>query len=202
VVGNEVLVIGDSVFGATHQATAYLEDLARAAGALAAGERYRDNSSSQNCALALGGNGIMAQYAAAAADSPVKVVIMDGGGADVLTGSCPTVTADCPLVVNASAAAQDLLARMAADGVQDVVYVFYPNPATSDLQAVMDVLRPLIQADCAASAVPCFWLDLRPVYEGNYDLYRQPDGTTPTAAGSQAVAAAIWSILQANCVAQ
>jgi hypothetical protein len=197
-----MLVIGDILFGATHQATAYLEDLARAAGALPAGERYRDNSSPQNCALAYGGNGILTQYAAAAADSPVKVVIMDGGGADVLDGSCPTATPDCPLVVNASAAAQDLLARMAADGVQNVVYVFYANPATSDLQAVMDVLRPLIQADCAASAVPCHWLDLRPLYEGNYALYRQPDGITPTAAGSQAVAVAIWSVLQANCIAQ
>jgi hypothetical protein len=202
VAGNEVLVIGDRLFAATHQATAYLEDLARTAGALAAGERYRDNSSSQKCALAYGGNDLLAQYTAAAADSPVKVVVMDGGGADVLDGSCPTATPDCPLVVNASAAAQDLLARMAADGVEDVVYVFYPDQAASDRQAVMDVLRPLIQADCAASAVPCYWLDLRPVYEGNYALYREPDGITPTAAGSQAVAAAIWSVLQANCIAQ
>jgi len=39
---NEVLIVGDSFFATSHHITAYLEDLARNAGTIATGERYRD----------------------------------------------------------------------------------------------------------------------------------------------------------------
>ena len=55
---NQVLIIGDSFFATTHQITAYLENLARDAGAVSVGERYRDRSSLLSNALALSGNGI------------------------------------------------------------------------------------------------------------------------------------------------
>lgn len=199
---NQVVVLGDSFFGATHQITAYLEDRARTASALAVGERYRDLSSILNNALALGGNGIASQYAEAAAEAPVEVVIMNGGGADILAGSCATLTSDCQVLVDASVAAEDLLSQMATDGVAHVVYAFYPDPVDPDLMAEMDALRPLIEAVCQASPAPCHWLDLRPTFAGRYEEYVQPDGRNPTAAGAEASAAAIWATMQANCIAQ
>ena len=68
---------------------------------------------------------------------------MTGGGTDILAGSCDTPTPDCPVIVNASMAAEALLSQMATDGVAHVVYAFYPDPVDVDLRAKMDALRPL-----------------------------------------------------------
>jgi hypothetical protein len=199
---NQVLLIGDRFFAMTHQITAYLEEAARAAGALSAGERYRDNSSPFQNTLSLGGNGIAGQYAAAAAEAAVKVVIMNGGGADAFLASCAVPGPDCTWARDASAAAEELFARMAADGVEHVVYAFYADPVDLELRARMDELRPLIQAVCGASPVPCHWVDLRATFAGRYDEYITADGMTPTAPGAQASAAAIWQTLEAACIAQ
>jgi hypothetical protein len=200
---NQVLLIGDSFFAATHQITAYLEDLARNAGALAIGERYRDDS--RLTANTLANGGIADEYASAIAESEVKAVIMSGGGADVLVGSCDTVDANCPTIAAAASAARALLAQMASDGVGDVVYVFYPDPVkdtTPNLRAKVDALRPLIQNACESAAVRCQFLDLRPTFAAHYDEYIQADGMNPTQAGSQATAQAIWAVMQSKCIAQ
>jgi hypothetical protein len=68
-------------------------------------------------------------------------------------------------------------------------------------RAEMDLLRPLIQDVCASSVLPCHWVDLRPTFTGHYGEYIQFDGMYPTSAGSQA-AAAVWAIMQRDCVAQ
>lgn len=133
-------MIGDSVFGATHQITAYLEDLARAAGNLAVGERYRDLSSVTSNTLAFGERGIASQYSAAIAEAPVAVVIMNGGGTDTLHGSCGEPVSECPLLADAAQAAADLFAQMANDGVAQVFYAFYPDYADAGLREKVDVL--------------------------------------------------------------
>jgi len=200
---NQLLLIGDSFFAASHQITAYLEGFARDAGVLPTGARYRD--SSRLTANALGSGGITEQYTSALAEAEVKVVIMNGGGADVLVGSCDTVDASCPTIAGAAAAARDLLARMATDGIVDVVYVFYPDPVkdtTPNLRAKVDALRPLIESACEGSAVRCHFLDLRPTFQGHYADYVQADGMNPTDEGSRASAQAIWTLMQSACVAQ
>lgn len=198
---NQVLVIGDSFFGATHQITAYLEDFARSAGALSIGERYRDNS--RLVANSLSSGGIADEYARAQAEADVKTVIMSGGGADVLVGSCDTLDADCPMIAAAGAAARDLLAKMASDGVLDAIYVFYPDPTKdANLRAKVDALRPVIENACETSAVRCHFLDLRPTFATHYDEYVLNDGMNPTEAGSQATALAIWNVMQRECIAQ
>lgn len=202
VAANQVLVIGDSFFASNHQITAYLENLARDAGVLSAGERYRDNSRLAANGLALGGNGIGDQYTAGVAEAEVDVVIMNGGGADTLLGSCDTPDANCPILTAAASAAKDLLARMAQDGVQHVVYAYYPDPVDPTVRAKVDALRPLIQSACSNSPVPCHWLDLRNVFADHYGEYIQSDGLNPTATGSQASAVAIWTVLRDNCIAQ
>ena len=201
VAANELLVIGDSFFASSHQTTAYLEGLARSAGTLAAGERYRDNSRLTANALASGGNGILDEYQAGVTEAKVKVVLMNGGGADVLASMC-AANASCPALEAAAAGARDLFARMATDGVQHVIYAFYPDPVDSGVRAQMDTLRPLAQSACAASPVPCTWLDLRPTFAGHYSEYIQADGLNPTAAGSQASAQAILELMREQCIAQ
>lgn len=197
---NEVVVLGDIFFALNHRVTAFLEDLAREAGAISLGERYRDYSSVASNTLALGGTGIADQYTTAAAESPVKTVVMTGGGADVLIGSCDTVAADCPLLVDAAEAARSLLQRMADDGVEHVVYAFYPDPTDPVLRAEIRALRPLLESACQASSVPCEWVDLRTNFVGNESTYLDATGTTPTPAGAQTAARAIWGALRGQCV--
>lgn len=198
---NQVVLLGDSFFAATHQAAAYLESFARNAGALPPGERYRDNSTLTSNSLALSGDGIAEQYARAVTEAPVRVVIMNGGGADVLLGSCNASDASCAVLDAAANALKDLFPRMASDGVQHVVYAFYPDPADATLRARMNTLRPLIQSACASAPLPCHFIDLRPVFAGHAE-YVQGDGLNPTDAGSQAMAASIWQTMKDNCIAQ
>lgn len=204
IVANQVLLIGDSFFALSHQIAAYLEDHARNAGAIGAGERYRDSSRLVGNALAFNGNGIADQYTSAHEDdADIRVVIMNGGGADALVDACDVPVAECPLLVDAADAAAELLSRMAADGVTQVVYVYYPDPQRADVLERIDALRPLIQEACQSSPVPCRFLDLRPVFEGRYAEYIIPgDGLNPTAQGSQATAGAIWAAMQELCIAQ
>lgn len=196
ITANEVLLIGDSFFAANRQLPRDLAQLA----ALGTDESYRDASRLANNALALMGNGIAEQYTAAATEAQPKVVIMTGGGADVLLGTCEPNDAQCPLLAEAADAARALLSRMAQDGVEHVVYAFYPDPLDATVRERMDGLRPLIQLTCNESPVPCHWLDLRPAFAGHYDEYIQADGLNPTAAGSRVAAEQIWALLRSACI--
>jgi len=199
---NQVLIIGDSFFATTHQITAYLESLGRDAGAVKAGERYRDRSNLLSNALALGGDGIADQYTNGASEAAVKVVIMNGGGADALLGSCDDANASCAVVAAAAAAAQTLFTQMATDDVEHVVYAFYPDPGDVNVRARVDALRPLIQSACDNAPLPCHWLDLRSVFAGHYAEFLQDDQLNPNDAGSRASAEAIWAVMEQYCVAQ
>lgn len=202
---NEVLIIGDSFFATSHQITAYLENLARTAGVLDVGDRYRDQSRLTMNALALNGEGIRSQYETASAETPARVVIMNGGGADILLGSCESTDQDCPLIKNAAAALSELLADMATDSVDAVIFLGYPLPQPPQPEGVgerLEVLRPLLENACQTADLPCTWIDLRPVFADHYDEYIQGDGLNPTAAGAEQSAAAIWETMQQLCIAQ
>jgi hypothetical protein len=197
---NQVLVIGDSFFGISHQVTAYLEQHARDSGVLAVGERYRDNSSTTDNALAMGGNGIANQYARGIAEADVDVVVMDGGGTDLLLASCAIPAGECPALSDAAAGAETLLAQMAANGVSHVVYAFYPDAVDATMREKMDALRLLIEPVCANSPTPCHWVDLRGPLAAPGTL--SEDGLLPTPAGSAATAAVIWDVMARECIAQ
>jgi len=201
VAGGEVVVLGDSFLAESRRVTADLESLARAAGALAAEERYRDYSSTLITPFG-GVADLTSQYASARAEGAARIVIMNAGGPDALL-SCPEPpTEACPALANAVAGAGALWSQMAEDGVEAVVDFFYPDPDDASLRAKFDVLRPLLEATCESSAVPCAWLDLRPSFEGRQGEYLMPGGIIPTAAGSTAAAAAIWSLMQRRCLGQ
>lgn len=197
---NDVLLIGDSFFAQSHQITAYLEALARSAGVLEEGERYRDGS--RTVANALLGGGIGQQYLTALDDGPVRVVIMNGGGADALLTMCEAPYEDCTSLTDVAPAAESLLAEMAANGVEDVVYAFYPESRDPVATERVDFLRPRLESVCQNAPLDCHWLDLRLTFDNFMDEYIGPDGLFPTAAGSEASAAAIWQVMQDNCIAQ
>jgi len=202
VLGDELVVLGDVFLAQTRDITAELELLAREAGALGSAETYRDFSAAAQSTLSMPNSFILDQYATAQAESPVKVVIMNGGGTDLLIRSCePTPTPDCPLMVEAVQGANQVLAQMATDGVKDVVWLFYPDPMDAELLAELDVLRPLLEQACAQSPVSCHWVDLGPTFDGHYSEYMQTDFVT-TSQGAQAAASTIWSTLQRECIAQ
>lgn len=194
------VVLGDSFFATS----------VPFADALDGRERYDDRARLTLNALALGGRGIEDQYVGAREARPVDLIVMTGGGADVLLGSCPTpefppedgspaVDASCPVIAEAVVAARDLLMRFGQEGVTRVLFVFYPDPLVPAVRERVDVLRPLVEEVCGASDL-CHFIDLRPVFEGRYDVYIQEDGLNPTEAGSRAVAEAVGEALDELCV--
>lgn len=199
--GNEVIILGDSFFAMSHEVTAHLEALARGAGVLSDVERYRDYSNLTENSLA-SESGILAQYYLARDDAPVSVVIMNGGGADLLIGTCDPVDAECPAILDAATALGEVFAEMAIDGVDEVVFVSYPDPQIPELLEKMEVLRPLLEEQCASSEVPCSFLELQPVFSGKEDEYIAEDGLNPTSEGAQAAAGAIWELMVDSCIAQ
>jgi len=201
VAGNQVVVLGDTFIAATHEITAEVEQLARDAGALPAGQRYRDESTMTTNTLALTGHGILSQYQRAVEDAAVEVVIMDGGGSDMLLGRCDGVNADCPVIADAVVAIEDLFAQMATDGVGNVLYVFYPDADDGELRARMDALRSLASEACESAPLPCLFLDLRPVFADHVE-YLSSGGLNPSTAGARATAKVIWDAMQRACIAQ
>lgn len=190
--GNQVAVIGESFIAATHGITQQIEKQAKANGSLAENERYIDNSVS---GTTLANDQIPSQYRKAAENGMIKYVLMDGGGNDCLLRGDGD---------GALAAAESLFQTMAEDNVEKVVYFFYPDPIGNQfasLKSCLDTLRPKMKELCDGLTSPkCYWLDLRPVWDGHND-YTQ-DGIHPTAAGSIATGDAVWESMVENCVAQ
>jgi hypothetical protein len=195
---NEVLILGDSFFGNTHQVTAYLEAFARDAGALAPGERYRDNARVVANTLSGGAMGIAGQYADAVSDAAVRVVVMNGGGADALVASCDPVDTTCPALVDAAEQATTLLAQMATDAVEQVIYVYYPDTTDAALNEKLDALRPMLESVCAEAPVSCSWIDLRATFSDKEE-YLASGGALPSDAGAEATASTIWQVLSLDC---
>ncbi len=195
--GNEVAVIGESFIAMTHGLTAEIESRAIADGILDPGTHYVDNSV---IGTTLGDTGpapsIPTQYMQAQAANDIIYVIMDGGGNDCMAGGNGDP---------AYAAAQALFQTMASDGVEKVLYFFYPDPlgyfATTGLKPCLDALRPRMKSLCEGLVAPkCYFVDLRESWNGHSEY--TTDGIHPTAAGDKASASQIWPVMVENCIAQ
>lgn len=188
-------MIGESFIAMTHGLTKEIEALATAAGSLASGGRYVDNSISGTLPPSGGAQSIPGQYASAQSSNNIRFVIMDGGGNDCMNGGDDSAAYD---------AAAQLFTDMANDGVEKVLYFFYPDPlgafAGMGLKDCLDALRPRMKELCEGLPSPeCFFVDLRESWDG-HDEYTS-DGIHPTAAGDVASAGQIWPVMEANCVA-
>ena len=207
---SQVVMIGDSYFDATTVATE-LWSRARESGSLPPGQRYRY--------YFLGGTqlttgAIPGQFQEALAEDPdIIVVLMTGGGNDVIGGVGRVCLQDpAPAIVCTDAldqivsTADALLSDMASAGVQDVVYFSYPHlPATFPLSGVnetLDDLIPGLMQTCELRTdLDCHFVDTRESFEGHPE-YFSDDSLHPSPAGSEVIADLVWQTMQDHCVAQ
>lgn len=192
--GKEVLFIGES-FIAASDIPEETTKLARAAGSLGASDSYVDKSVSGTWIGNGASNSIPAQYRSNS--SGVRFVLMNGGGNDCWQGGEPQDR------TNALNAAEELFGDMATNGVEKIVYFFYPDPIGAqfnELTACLDLLRPEMKALCDGQTAPeCFWVDLRETWDGHSEY--TSDGIHVAGPGNVPTATAIWNAMEANCVA-
>lgn len=192
--GNEVLFIGES-FIAASSIPEETTKLARAAGSLGANDSYVDKSVSGTWIGNGASNSIPAQYRSNS--DGVRFVLMNGGGNDCWQGGQESHR------TAALSAARTLFQDMGENGVEKVVYFFYPDPIGSQfasLTACLNLLRPAMEALCAEQTSPkCYWVDLRETWDGHAEY--TSDGIHVAGPGNVPTATAIFESMQANCVA-
>ena len=187
---NEVLLIGDSWIFLSESR---IGELARSAGKLGDGEDYAYRAMSGATIEA-----IVQQYNSyvASGDTPVKVVIMNGGAVDTYATQGDDTSVDH--VVETFSLFLGQLADESEGPAEHVIYALYSEE--SSIPGI-EALRPRMQAVCAESAVPCHFVDLQSVWEGNPG-YTSPDTINPSSDGADAIAETIWQTMQNNCIAQ
>lgn len=192
--GNEVLFIGES-FIAASSIPEETTKLARAAGSLEANDSYVDKSVSGTWIGNGASNSIPNQYRDNA--DGVRFVLMNGGGNDCWQGGQESHRND------ALEAARTLFEDMQENGVEKVVYFFYPDPIGNQyasLTACLDLLRPAMKEVCDSQTAPkCYWVDLREAWEGHPEY--TSDGIHVAGPGNVPTATAIFEAMEANCVA-
>jgi hypothetical protein len=191
--GNEVVIIGDS-FLATSTAPTIperIQERAVEAGSLGSTDNYITEAEG---GASLANGQIPNQYGSAQASNNIRFVIMDGGLLE-----CQQNTLE-----EAVTAATALFQTMAEDGVEAVLYFFYPDPmgTFAFLESRYDTLRLQMQSLCEGLAAPkCYWLDLRTDwYEHENEFYA--DGVHPNSTGCIATGNAIWEKMEEHCIAQ
>jgi hypothetical protein len=183
---NEVIWIGDSWIMIPGDQHNRVRDLAWAAGTIRPNEDYVE--------LAVSGSPIATivnQYNTREAGS-VKVILIDSGGIDFIQGGDSAI----PNVVNTF---NQFLDKVRSDGtVQHIVYFHYP-----DLMSIpcLGTMWSAMRQDCAGSPVPCYFLDLQPLFAGRPE-YIGSDTIHPSLAGAIVIGEAIWYIMQQNCIAR
>lgn len=192
----EVVIMGESFYALDPKyIEGRIEDNARKAGSLGASDKYRNVAvSGQNM------NYIATTEwtAATQGGASVKLVIMDGGGIDCLSGGGATCS-------TCSSTFKTLLGKMGTAGVQDVIYTRYPEPGSppgsnASLKGCLDATMPMMQTTCEGSTSPkCHWVDLRPVWATGDVM---SDGLHPTPSGGNHVGDLIWSEMMKDCLAQ
>lgn len=159
------------------------------------------------------------------ADPDAHSILMDGGGNDVLLadpsldlfGDCQQTgsskNANCQKIVQkAIDAADQLMDRMTAAGIRDVVYFFYPHvPANTIISGpnpneILDYSLPLTKAFCegreakSGGKTRCTFVDMVPVFEGHKDWFNTD--IHPNSKGSAAMAKKLWEVMTDKCIGQ
>jgi hypothetical protein len=147
---------------------------------------------------------------AKAADPNIKLVIMDGGGNDVLLDNMQCLAAGsdkdatCQQVVaDANAAGSKMLTDMKASGVSDVIWFFYPHvPMGGD--DINDYSLKMLQSNAMAMTTDTFHVfvvDTIPIFTGHDDWFAS-DGIHANDMGENAIADAIYKVMKDNCLGQ
>jgi hypothetical protein len=164
---------------------------------------------------------------AIAGDKDVHTVVMDGGGNDVLlpdvtldplsecknSAQSPTLKNCQDIVQRSGDTVYKLAEKMAAAGVRDVVYFFYPNIPEGTLlggaspNQINKYSKGKMEAVCAGiedrtkGKLRCHFVDMVPVFEGHPGWFF-PGDIHPTGEGSAAMGKAIWAKMKDECVGQ
>jgi len=220
--GSQVILMGDSYINwLSHTFPADLNTVS--------GQTFR-NYAIGGYSMGSGGLGLIPTEwpTAVNADADIKVIVLDGGGNDVLIpdtlqfpqgGNCkndlnsPNIS-DCQKIVQkAIDTAVSLMDDVAAAGVTDVIYFFYPHvpegTAVGGLHpnAILDYALPRVKAACdsaesvSGGRLRCHFLDLIPVFNGHPDWFVVGD-IHPNTLGSMGMAQAVWQKMQSVCVGQ
>ena len=180
-------------------------------------------------AMGSGGIGLIgSELDTAIADDPdFKVVVMTGGGNDILVpdatwpggGDCkmrtdsPTLKVCQDIVQTALDAAEDLMMRAADAGVKDTIYFFYPHVPEGTLiggafpNQILDYALPKVEQLCkdaetlTGGRMVCHFVNTIPLFEGHPELFA-PTDIHENAMGSKVIADALWEKMVDECVGQ
>jgi hypothetical protein len=142
------------------------------------------------------GPAVPTQYAAAKRANPkIKTVIMTGGGNDIIQN--PSVQASCAeggeackqLMREISAALNTLWTEMAADGVEDVVYIRYAASAGSTDDSLRGMQDPI--PICLTGKIRCY-----SVNTDNAVMDDLADGIHPTRAANDRIAKVVYELME------
>ncbi len=210
----EVVFLGDSYvdYAVAHPnlETLVSADAAKD-GALMMGQAYRSYAVAGATMAAASLNMIPPQWPNAKTANPdIKVVIMDGGGNDVLINNpqCKNPgsqnDATCKMVVNNTVmAVGNLIDDFQKSGVGDLIYFFYPHAPTGGAD-ISDYALGILQNSAKLLSTADFRMyvvDLVPLFNGHSDYYYL-DGIHANATGEQVIADAIYKVMKDHCIAQ
>jgi hypothetical protein len=139
-----------------------------------------------------------------------QLVIMDGGGNDVLIShpECKdlgaSMTMGCQAVVAATlSAAKKMIGDMKASGVTEVLYFFYPHAPTGGAE-MTDYALPMLRDMCSGltdEKFQCRIIDMVPVFDGHMDWYASDD-IHANDIGEGAMADVIYKQMKDDCAGQ
>lgn len=179
-------IFGDSIFATlNHRIKNLLENKS--------GKQIADHSESGKWALE-----IKNQYINSRSQKP-EVVIMDGGGNDVLGNSnnCKSFNEKCKIVVkNAVQMIKDTFDMMAEDGVKYIFFLgsHYPRGWSNGYDLVVDYGYTLTEPLCRDSVVPCKLIDPREKFNTTANVLEW-DGVHPNNLGTEILASMIYENL-------
>lgn len=215
--GSQVGLLGDSYIALSDNVPRFIEEHARAASALSASDSYINRARS-GASMAYEPSipsqlPELLQVARARRSAGVKLIIMDGGGNDVLVHNrrCLSQTFPsqaCIEVVDRSILAlKKLFIDMAAAGIEHVIYFWYPDVPASELagqrpEVMNGYAASRVEETCTASTeVTCHFVDTRPAFAGHPEYLSPLDSVHPTAAGARAIAGLVWGVMVDACLA-
>jgi lysophospholipase L1-like esterase len=203
-----VVMLGDSIFALSDEEGRVLFELA--------GDTYREYYISG--AQMVGGpiKTIKEQYDDAKAEGPIRTVILDGGGNDILIGAnakCSVdygteLSAECVAVMDeVLAAAEEFFEISVADGVKNIVFQGYYYVRNQKLWQVTDVfqekgIRLVQELSARYPDVKIMYIDPRPHFDRTNQDYLIVDGIHPTDAASAKLANLLWNAMVARGIEQ
>lgn len=208
-----VVMLGDSIFALSGAEARYLEGLS--------GQKYRKYyvSGAQVEIKMPFMPAIPRQYDRAIAEGPIRTIILDGGGNDVLIGSLGACNADYGEALSQKCHAMmddvknimaEMLVKVIDDGVKDVVFQGYYYVNNKKLWQVTDVFQENMKVfvdemNEKYPQIEIFYVDPRDndfFAKEDAASYTIVDGIHPTQKASEVLAKMVWDVMVENGIEQ